>query len=258
MTAEEQAKRRKTRATNETRLGRDQLPVENVDIKDFSGRALKPVAEFRYLGTIATANGNSAKEIDRRLALATAVFARLGKIWMTGDISLKLKCDLYFAIVMTVLLYNGECWVVSPRDLKRLEGFHFRCARRITRRTRCPDMADDHKEDRASHAEVFRVSRLPRIDDMLREKRLRWFGHLARGEEGDPAKNALEQEMAQGDSKWWAQMVADFKLTKIGVKNSLKMAANRSKWRNLSACRAAQRRQNGRPGREYKASLKKK
>ena len=117
-------------------------------------------------------------------------------------------------------------------------------------------MADDHKEDRASHAEVFRVSRLPRIDDMLREKRLRWFGHLARGEEGDPAKNALEQEMAQGDSKWWAQMVADFKLKKIPVKKSLEMAAERSSWRNLSSCREGVR-PLGRSGREHKTYLEK-
>ena len=34
--------------------------------------------------------------------------------------------------------------------------------------------------DRASREDVFEASRMPTIEELLREKRLRWFGHLIR------------------------------------------------------------------------------
>lgn len=223
-------------------MGRVQLPVEQIKVADIGGKVLKAVAEFRYLGTIASSNGRSSQEINRRLALGSSVFARLGKIWMRKDLTLNMKCDLYYAIVMTVLLYNGECWVTRPRDLERLEGFHFRCLRRITRNVRCPGMKDDCKIDRASHEEVFGVSRMPKIEDMLREKRLRWFGHLTREQKDDPAKETLWREMdSGGKSKWWAQVENDLKIKlkvkKVSIEKVLEKAKDRGVWRQLSSSR---------------------
>lgn len=235
MTIEEQAKRRRTRTTNNKRAGKARLRVEHIQIADITGRLLKAVAEFKYLGTLVTSDGGSTKEITRRLALASSVFARLGKIWMAGDISFKLKCRLYFAIIMTVLLYNGECWTVTKFDLNRLEGFHFRCVRRMTRKIRNPDMDDDCKADHATHEEVFRAAELPQIADMLREKRLRWVGHLARENEDDPARKTLLKEM-EGKSQWWTQVENDLKIAGVTVKNVLKKAADdKQKWRKISS-----------------------
>ena len=164
---------------------------------------------------------------------------------MTGDISFKLKCKLYFAIIMTVLLYNGECWTVTKFDLSRLEGFHFRCVRRMTRKVRNPDMDDECKADRATHDEVFRAAGLPRIADILREKRLRWVGHLAREEEDDPARKMLLKEM-EGKTQWWTQVDVDLKTTRgITVKNVLLKAEDKLKWRKISSSRHdAQRKSN--------------
>lgn len=245
MTIEEQVKRRRTRTTNNKRAGKARLRVEHIQIADITGRVLKAVAEFKYLGTLVTSDGGSSKEITKRLAIASSVFARLGKIWMTGDISFKLKCKLYFAIIMTVLLYNGECWTVTKFDLSRLEGFHFRCVRRMTRKVRNPDMDDECKADRATHDEVFRAAGLPRIADMLREKRLRWVGHLAREEEDDPARKMLLKEM-EGKTQWWTQVDVDLKTTRgITVKNVLLKAEDKLKWRKISSSRHdAQRKSN--------------
>ena len=38
----------------------------------------------------------------------------------------------YKAIVQTVLLYGSESWVVTPRMLEVLKGFHHRVARKLT------------------------------------------------------------------------------------------------------------------------------
>ena len=41
----------------------------------------------------------------------------------------------YKAIVQSVLLYGCETWVVSPKVLQVLEGFHHRAARRLSGRS---------------------------------------------------------------------------------------------------------------------------
>ena len=42
----------------------------------------------------------------------------------------------YKAIVQSVLLYGSKTWNLGPAVLKRLEGFHIRCAYRMSRRHR--------------------------------------------------------------------------------------------------------------------------
>ena len=47
----------------------------------------------------------------------------------------------YLAIVQAKLLYGSETWVLSKRDLDRLESFHARCARTLANQPirRLPD-----------------------------------------------------------------------------------------------------------------------
>ena len=60
--------------------------------------------------------------------------------------------------------------------------------------------------DKASK-DVFNAAKVPGIDELLREKRLRWFGHRIREKEGDPAKETMREEKRR-DSKWYQQLKA--------------------------------------------------
>ena len=125
MTVEEQAKLRRKRETNANIAGRNSC-VEQIKIEDVSGDELKSVAQFKYLGTTVTTDGRSTKEINKRIGEAASVVASLSKIWANTWIPLLLKSRLYKALVMTIALYNGECWLLKEQDIKTLEGFHFR------------------------------------------------------------------------------------------------------------------------------------
>jgi hypothetical protein len=235
MTSEEQAKLRRKRETNANIAGHKQLGIEQILIKDIYGKALKAVAEFKYLGTLASTDGCSSKEINRRLGIATVTMASLNKLWASPAIPLKLKCQLYKALVMTILLYNGECWLMKKRDYVKLEGFHFRCLRRLTRKTRCRGMGE-MDIDCASKEEVFSASKVPDIEELLREKRLRWFGHLIREKDGDPAKETLKGEIAK-NSKWFQQIKADLSTRKLTVEKAKALALKKAVWRKISfAC----------------------
>ena len=138
---------------------------------DALGKLLQAVAEFKYLGTMVSTDGHSTREVNRRLGIAAGTMASVNRLWADLGISLRLKCQLYKALVMTILLFNGECWSLKRQDIKKLEGFHLRSLRRLTGKKRRPGLGD-MEVDRASREDVFEASRMPTIEELLREKRL--------------------------------------------------------------------------------------
>lgn len=187
VSVEKQATLRRRRESNANYAGRKILGVENVEIKEMFEKVLKPVATFKYLDTLATTDAWSSKEIHRGLGIASSTMVSLNKIWASPAIMPKLKCQLYNALAMTIVLHNEACWILKAQNLKRLEAFHFRCLSKLSRKHRHPGM-DNLEVDRASKHEVLQITTLADITSMLTEKRLRWFGHLTREAKGDPAK----------------------------------------------------------------------
>ena len=55
--------------------------------------------------------------------------------------------------------------------------------------------------DKAAKEDVFGASRMPTVEELLREKRLRWLGHLMREDADEPAKQTLWRER-ENKSKW--------------------------------------------------------
>ena len=76
---------------------------------------------FKYERTMVSTDGNSTREINRRLRIAAGTMASPNRLWADLGISLRLKCQLYEALVMTILLYNGECWSLKKQDIKKLD-----------------------------------------------------------------------------------------------------------------------------------------
>ena len=137
--------------------------------------------------------------------------------------------------MITIALYNGECWLLKKQDIKTLEGFHFRSLRRLTRKTRRRDL-ENMDIDKATKEEVFKTAKPPTIEELLREKQPRWFGHLMREKENDPARETLMREKAR-NSKWYQQLTNDFKTRKINVKQAEAKALNKIEWRRISSAR---------------------
>ena len=233
MSADEQAKLRRKRENNANIAGRKTLGVEQIRIKDALGKLLQAVAEFRYLGTMVSKDGTSTREINRRLGIALGTMVSLNKLWADSGISTRLKCQLYKALVMTILLYNGECWNVKKQDIKKLEGFHFRCLRRLTRKLRRPELGD-MEIDKASKKDVFGASRMPSIEELLREKRLRWLGHLMREDDDEPAKQTLWREK-ENKSEWFRLVAADLASRRLSFERAQSLAGDKSLWRRLSS-----------------------
>ena len=76
------------------------------------------VKEFKYLGSTATYNNKLDTELRLRKSKASQAFGRLiDRVWFNKDLTIKTKCAVYSAIVLSTLLYGqnlGQCTWPKP------------------------------------------------------------------------------------------------------------------------------------------------
>ena len=71
------------------------------------------VADFIFLGSKITADGNCSHEIKRCLLLGSKVRTNLDSILKSRDITLPSKVCLVKAVVFPVVMYGCESWTIS-------------------------------------------------------------------------------------------------------------------------------------------------
>ena len=91
------------------------------------------VADFIFLGSKLTANGDCSHEIKRRLLLGRKVMTNLDSILKSRDITLPTKVCLVKAMVFPVVMYWCEIWTIKKAEHWRIDGFELWCWRRLLR-----------------------------------------------------------------------------------------------------------------------------
>ena len=74
------------------------------------------VADFIFLGSKITADGDCSDEIKRHLFLGRSVMTNLDSIFKSTDITLPTKVHLVKAMVFPVLIYGCESWTVKKAE----------------------------------------------------------------------------------------------------------------------------------------------
>ena len=74
------------------------------------------VADFIFLGSKITVDGDCSHEIKRRLLLGRKVMTNLGSILKNRDITLATKVHLGKAMVFPVVMYGCESWTVKKAE----------------------------------------------------------------------------------------------------------------------------------------------
>ena len=75
---------------------------------EIDGETVETVANFIFLGTKITADGDCSHEIKRRLVLGRKVMTNLDSILKSRDITFPTKVRLVKAIVFPVVVYGYE------------------------------------------------------------------------------------------------------------------------------------------------------
>ena len=83
---------------------------------EIDGETVETVAEFIFLGSKITADGDWSHEIKRHLLLGRKVMTNLYSIFKSRDITLPTKVRLVKAMVFPVVMYRCESWTVKKAE----------------------------------------------------------------------------------------------------------------------------------------------
>ena len=74
------------------------------------------VADFIFLGSKITADGDFSHEIKRRLLLERKVMTNLDSVLKSRDITLPIQVRLVKAMVFPVVMYGCERWCIKKAE----------------------------------------------------------------------------------------------------------------------------------------------
>ena len=94
---------------------------------------METMADFIFLGSKITADGDCNLEIKRCLLLGRKAMTNLDSVLKSRDITLLAKVHIVKAMVFPVVMYRCEIWTVKKAEFQRIEAFELWCWRRLLR-----------------------------------------------------------------------------------------------------------------------------
>jgi len=139
------------------------------------------VEEFKYLGTTLTKQNSIAEEIKSRLRLGNSCYYSVQNLLSSRLLSKNLNIKIYSTIILPVVLYGCETWSLTLSEERKLRVFENMVLRRIF----APRRDEVTGEWRRLHNEELNdLYSSPNIVRVIKWRRIRWAGHVARmGEE---------------------------------------------------------------------------
>ena len=87
------------------------------------GETVETVADFIFLGSKITADGDCSQEFKRGLLLGRKVTTNLDSIFKSRDITLSTKVHLVKDMVFPVVMYECESWAIKKAERQRIDVF---------------------------------------------------------------------------------------------------------------------------------------
>ena len=139
---------------------------------EIDGETVETVADFLFLGSKITADGDCSHEIKRRLLLGRKVMINLDSIFKSRDVTLPTKVCLVKTMVFPVVMYGCESWTVKKAEGRRIDAFELWCWRRLLR---VPWTAR-----RSNQFILKEINTGISLEGMMLKLKLQYFGHLMR------------------------------------------------------------------------------
>ena len=159
------------------------------------GEKVETVADFIFLGSKITADGDCSHEIKRHLLLGRKVMTNLDSI-LNRDITLPTKVHLVKAMVFPVVMYRCESWTIKKAEHRRTDAFELWCWRRLLR---------VHWTTRRSNPSILKKSTQNIHWKDWCWSSIQYFGHLTR--QANSLEKTLMLEKIEGKrKKGWQRM----------------------------------------------------
>ena len=137
---------------------------------------------------------------------------------------------------MSVVLYGRETWSLTLREERRLRVFENRVLRRVIG----PKRDEVTREWRKLHNEEFSdLYSLPNIVRVVKSRRIRWAGHVARMGEGRGVQRVLvgkpegKRPLGRSRRRWEDNIKMDLQEVGGRCEDWMELAQDRDRWRAL-------------------------
>ena len=90
---------------------------------EIDGETVETVADFIFMGSKITMDGDCSHEIKRCLLLRRKVMTNLDSILKSRDITLPIKVCLVKAMAFPVVMYGCESWTIKKAEHRRTDAF---------------------------------------------------------------------------------------------------------------------------------------
>ena len=146
------------------------MASDSITSWQIDGETVETVADFIFLGSKITADGDCSHEMKRRLLLGRKVMTNLDSILKSRDIILSLKVYLVKAMVFPVVMCRCDSWTIKKAEHRRIDAFELWCWRRLLRvpwTTR-----------RSNQSILKKISPGCSLEGLVLKLNLQYFGHL--------------------------------------------------------------------------------
>ena len=206
----------------------DGRPFKNVQVGDSE---LNFVESFCYLGDMLSAGGGCETAAVARCKSAWAKFHQLSPLLTSRCLAPKIKGRLYSSCVRSVMLYASETWPMSSAALSRL---------RRNDRVMIRWIIGVKPSDDTPMSELLRRLDLSDLTVVIRERRLRWFGHVMRSsgeinrvtDRTTFLRDPVRRRKGRPKKTWYDCVKQDLKTLGLSSETALDRVAWRSAVRN--------------------------
>ena len=145
---------------------------------------METVADFIFLGSKITVDGDYSYEIKRCLLFGRKAMTNLDSVLKTRDVTLPTKFCIVEAIVFPLVMHGCEIWTIKKAEHQSIDAFELWCWRTLLR---VPFTAR-----RSNQSILKEVSFGCSLEGLMLKRKLQYFGYLMR------RVNSLEKTLILG------------------------------------------------------------
>ena len=131
---------------------------------------METVADFIFLGSKITADGDCSHEIKRHLLLERKVMTNVDSILRSRDITLPTKVHLVKAMIFPVVMYRCESWTIKKAECQRIDAFELWYWRRL--------LSVPWTARRSNWSILKEINPEYSLEGLMLKLKLQSFGHL--------------------------------------------------------------------------------